>query len=59
MSVVSLSAHIAAPPEEVWKTVMDPHRLGEWVTIHRALRRPTAGLPRWDTRWSSRSTCAE
>ena len=38
MSVVSLSTHIAASPEEVWKTVMDPRRLGEWVTIHRALR---------------------
>lgn len=45
MSVVSLSAHIAAPPEEVWMTVMDPHRLGEWVTIHRALRWADGGLP--------------
>jgi carbon monoxide dehydrogenase subunit G len=46
MSVVSLSAHIAAPPAEVWKTVMDPHRLGEWVTIHRALRWADDGSPR-------------
>lgn len=46
MSVVTLSTHIAAPPEEVWKTVMDPDRLGEWVTIHRALRRADGGSPR-------------
>lgn len=46
MSVVALSTHIAAPPEEVWKTVMDPQRLGEWVTIHRALRHADRGVPR-------------
>lgn len=46
MSAVSLSTHIAAPPEDVWKTVMDPHRLGEWVTIHRALRWADGGAPR-------------
>lgn len=46
MSVVTLSTHIDAPPEEVWKTVMDPDRLGEWVTIHRALRRADGGSPR-------------
>jgi uncharacterized protein YndB with AHSA1/START domain len=46
MSVVSLSTHIAASPEEVWKTVMDPRRLGEWVTIHRALRWADSGSPR-------------
>jgi hypothetical protein len=46
MSVVSFSAHIDASPEEVWKTVMDPHRLGEWVTIHRALRSADGGPPK-------------
>jgi carbon monoxide dehydrogenase subunit G len=46
MSVVSFSAHIDAPPEAVWKTVMDPHRLGEWVTIHRALRSADGGPPK-------------
>lgn len=46
MSVVSISARIAASPEEVWKAVMDPHRLGEWVTIHRALRWADGGPPR-------------
>jgi carbon monoxide dehydrogenase subunit G len=25
---------IGAPPERVYELVMDPHRLGEWVTIH-------------------------
>jgi hypothetical protein len=46
MSVVTLSTHISATPEEVWRTVMDPYRLGEWVTIHRALRRADGGPPR-------------
>jgi carbon monoxide dehydrogenase subunit G len=45
MSLVSLSTHIAAPPEEVWRVVMDPYRLGEWVTIHRALRSADGGPP--------------
>ena len=38
MTVVRSSVVIAAPPERVWAVVMDPQRLGEWVTIHRALR---------------------
>ncbi|HXA55025.1 MAG TPA: SRPBCC family protein [Solirubrobacteraceae bacterium] len=46
MSAVSFSTHIAAAPEEVWRTVMDPARLGEWVTIHRALRSADSGAPR-------------
>ncbi len=37
MSVVTASTQIAAPREEVWKMVMDPRRLGDWVTIHRKL----------------------
>ncbi len=45
MSVVTLSTHISATPEEVWKTVMDPSRLGEWVTIHRTLRWADGGSP--------------
>ncbi len=43
MSNVETSIRIAAPPAEVWKTVMDPSRLGEWVTIHRALRSADEG----------------
>lgn len=46
MSTVTASIHIPASPEEVWKTVMDPERLGEWVTIHRALRHTDDGPPR-------------
>jgi uncharacterized protein YndB with AHSA1/START domain len=45
MSVVTVSIHIPATPEEVWRTVMDPHRLEEWVTIHRSLRSADSGPP--------------
>jgi uncharacterized protein YndB with AHSA1/START domain len=34
---VTATIEIEAPPEEVWNLVMDPQRLGEWVTIHREL----------------------
>jgi uncharacterized protein YndB with AHSA1/START domain len=37
MSEVITSITIDAPPEKVWEVVMDPHRLAEWVTIHRKL----------------------
>jgi uncharacterized protein YndB with AHSA1/START domain len=37
MSVVITSIEIDAPPEKVWDVIMDPHRFGEWVTIHRKL----------------------
>lgn len=43
MSTVTTSIRIAAPAAEVWKTVMDPSRLGEWVTIHRSLRHADDG----------------
>jgi uncharacterized protein YndB with AHSA1/START domain len=46
MSLVTASIHIAAPPSDVWKTVMDPDRLGDWVTIHRALHHVDDGPPR-------------
>jgi uncharacterized protein YndB with AHSA1/START domain len=46
MSTVTASIHIAAAPAEVWKTVMNPHRLGDWVTIHRGLRHTDDGPPR-------------
>ena len=46
MSVVRSSVVIAAPPERVWAVVMDPTRLGEWVTIHRAVRSVSPGPPR-------------
>jgi carbon monoxide dehydrogenase subunit G len=37
VSDVSTSIDIDAPVEDVWRTVMDPRRLGDWVTIHREL----------------------
>lgn len=46
MSLVTASVHINAPPEEVWRVVMDPKRLGDWVTIHRTLMRADDGPPR-------------
>jgi uncharacterized protein YndB with AHSA1/START domain len=46
MSVVSASIHIDAPVREVWRMVMDPQRLGDWVTIHRGLSRADSGPPR-------------
>jgi len=46
MSTVSASIEIAATPEKVWETVMDPARLGDWVTIHRRLRHADDGPPR-------------
>ncbi len=38
MATVNASIRIQAPIEQVWETVMDPDRLGDWVTIHRAVR---------------------
>ncbi len=46
MSVVTASTRIAAPREEVWKMVMDPRRLQDWVTIHRKLLRADSGAAR-------------
>ena len=37
MSVVHVSTEINAPMEQVWEVVMDPGRLGDWVTIHRSV----------------------
>jgi uncharacterized protein YndB with AHSA1/START domain len=46
MSLVTASIQIAAPPADVWKVVMDPACLGEWVTIHRKLVHADDGAPR-------------
>ncbi len=46
MSVITASIQIAATPEEVWETVMDPRRLAKWVTIHSKLLRFDDGPPR-------------
>jgi uncharacterized protein YndB with AHSA1/START domain len=37
MSTVHVSIDIGAPIERVWETIMDPHRLKDWVTIHRSI----------------------
>jgi uncharacterized membrane protein len=37
VSEVSTSIDIDAPVQDVWNVVMDPHRLADWVTIHRRL----------------------
>jgi uncharacterized protein YndB with AHSA1/START domain len=46
MSHVTASIQIAAAPAEVWKTVMNPDRLSDWVTIHRELNHADDGPPR-------------
>lgn len=46
MSVITASIQLAASPQEVWDTIMDPARLGDWVTIHRRLVRSDEGPPR-------------
>ncbi|HEY7892070.1 MAG TPA: SRPBCC family protein [Solirubrobacteraceae bacterium] len=46
MSLVTASISLAAPPEEVWRMVMDPNRLGDWVSIHRRLLRADEGPAR-------------
>jgi uncharacterized protein YndB with AHSA1/START domain len=42
---VTADITIEAPPEEVWKKVMNPNCLGEWVTIHKKLESADDGPP--------------
>ena len=58
MTEVVTHIEIAAPTAEVWSTIMDPRRLGEWVTIHRSLHSASDGPPRAGDRWTRRSRCA-
>ncbi len=37
MPKVETEIEIGAAPEEVWKVLMDPRRLGDWVTIQSGL----------------------
>jgi carbon monoxide dehydrogenase subunit G len=46
MSLVTVSTKIEASREDVWALVMDPDRLGDWVTIHRRLVHADDGAPR-------------
>jgi uncharacterized protein YndB with AHSA1/START domain len=43
VSTVHVKIDIDAPVERVWETVMDPYRLKDWVTIHRALEDVSGG----------------
>jgi len=43
MSRVETSIQIAATPEEVWAVALDPHKLGDWVTIHGKLHSAPKG----------------
>jgi uncharacterized protein YndB with AHSA1/START domain len=38
MSIVQAEIEIDAPIERVWETIMDPARLGDWVTIHKSVK---------------------
>jgi carbon monoxide dehydrogenase subunit G len=40
---VERTIEIEAPPERVYETVIDPDRLGEWVTIHVGLKSSSDG----------------
>jgi uncharacterized membrane protein len=37
MSTVEDQIEIDTPIERVWETIMDPARLGDWVTIHKSV----------------------
>lgn len=49
MTGVRCTIEIAAPPARVWEVVMDPHRLGDWVTIHRRVGEVPARLRQGST----------
>jgi uncharacterized membrane protein len=38
MSTVHAHIEIDAPMQRVWETVLDPHHLKDWVTIHKSVR---------------------
>jgi uncharacterized membrane protein len=42
MSTVHAKIEINAPIERVWETIMDPQRLGDWVTIHKSISNVSA-----------------
>jgi uncharacterized membrane protein len=46
MTLVTASIDIDAPREKVFEATLDPHRLDEWVTIHRRINRSDDGPPR-------------
>jgi uncharacterized protein YndB with AHSA1/START domain len=46
MSEVKHAITINAPIQKVWDTVMDPNKLSDWVTIHRAVKNTSPDLQR-------------
>lgn len=46
MSEVRAEIQIDAPRSAVWAVILDPARLGDWVTIHRHLGAHDTGAPR-------------
>jgi carbon monoxide dehydrogenase subunit G len=38
MASVTATVEFPAPPEKVWAIMSDPHRYGEWLTIHQDWR---------------------
>jgi uncharacterized protein YndB with AHSA1/START domain len=54
MSTVTASTQIAVTPAQVWQVIMDPRRLGDWVTIHRSLLAADEGPPRVGFRMDQR-----
>jgi uncharacterized protein YndB with AHSA1/START domain len=46
MSTVISEIVIDAPIERVWETIMDPRRLGDWVTIHKSVENAPEGTLR-------------
>jgi carbon monoxide dehydrogenase subunit G len=49
MSKVHAEIEIAAPVDTVWKTIMDPARLKDWVTIHRSVENASEPLEKGST----------
>lgn len=49
MSKVHAEIEIAAPVATVWKTIMNPDRLKDWVTIHRSVENATEPLEKGST----------
>lgn len=46
MTAVRATIDLPADPPRVWDTIMDPHLLERWVTIHRELLSADDGEPR-------------
>ena len=47
---ITESIEIDAPVERVWELIMDPHRLGEWVSTHDSVENvPDGGLEEGST----------